>query len=82
MERQELIGNEAEITASKNKCADGLKGKIIDETKNTITILTQGKKRKKLAKSTIKFTITREGSKTEIDGSGICLSPEDRIKSR
>jgi len=35
--RHELIGLEVEI-ASSNKKINGMKGKIIDETKNTITI--------------------------------------------
>ena len=40
--RLELIGKKAEIVASKNKSYIGIKGTIIDETKNTLNI--DGKK--------------------------------------
>lgn len=41
----ELIGSQVKIIEAKNSSLLGLEGKIIDETKNTITI-ENGKKRK------------------------------------
>ena len=38
--RHELIGLEAEVHDAKNKSLKGIKGKVTDETKNTITIKT------------------------------------------
>jgi len=41
-----MIGSNIEIIESKNKTLTGLKGKVIDQTKNTITLETKkGKKR-------------------------------------
>ena len=41
-----IIGSNIEITESKNKTLVGLKGKVIDQTKNTITLNTrEGTKR-------------------------------------
>jgi ribonuclease P protein subunit POP4 len=47
---EEHIGREI-IIESKNKQIDGLRGKIIDETKNTYTIKTREGKKKIIKKS-------------------------------
>ncbi|MBL7147386.1 MAG: ribonuclease P protein subunit [Nanoarchaeota archaeon] len=49
-----MIGSPIEITESKNKSLIGLKGNVIDETKNTLTINTK-KGIKKAIKSQIKW---------------------------
>ena len=36
--KKELIGETIEIIGSKNKTLIGVKGKIVEETKNTITL--------------------------------------------
>ena len=51
-----LIGKQAEVVESKNRSLLGIKGKIVDETKNTITI-SIGEKQKKLIKSQIALKI-------------------------
>ena len=43
--KHELIGLKAEIVDSRNKANIGIKGKIIDETKNTIIIEHKSKKK-------------------------------------
>ncbi|MBI5880859.1 ribonuclease P protein subunit [archaeon] len=70
-----LIGETAEITEAKNKTLVGVKGRIIDETKSTITIQ-DGKKTKKIIKEQIKITIN--GKTT--DGKNLIGRPETRIK--
>ncbi len=70
----ELIGSDIEIIGSKNKTLMGIKGKIIDETKNTLTI--KNITIKKVLKSHITFKIN---GKT-IEGKNIKKRPEDRIK--
>jgi ribonuclease P protein subunit POP4 len=72
--RGELIGSLVEVISSKNETLIGLKGKIIDETKNTITI--QNKKINKILKSHI--TIKIDGK--IIEGKNLKKRPEDRIK--
>ncbi len=67
----ELIGSTAKIISSKNETLIGLRGKITDETKNTITI--QGK-------TILKSHITLEINNQVIEGKNIKKRPEDRIK--
>ena len=70
----ELIGSVIEIIGSKNKTLIGIKGKIIDETKNTLTI--KNKTSKKVLKSHITFKIDGK----IVEGKDITKRPEDRIK--
>jgi len=53
-----LIGKVIEITSSNNKNLVGLKGEVIDETKNTIKIETENKI-KTLIKKQIEFRIKK-----------------------
>jgi ribonuclease P protein subunit POP4 len=78
--KHELIGLEIEIVESKNKALIGLKGRITDETKNTITI-DDGKERK-IMKSQIKMKTEIGNKKYEIDGRILVGRPEDRIKKQ
>ena len=82
LKRSELIGRNIEVTSSKNKSSIGLKGKIIDETKNTLTIKTDEGKRKTLIKSAVTIQIKKNNEKITIKGEEIQLSPEERIKIR
>jgi ribonuclease P protein subunit POP4 len=70
----ELIGSTIEVVGSKNQTLIGLKGKVTEETKNTLTI--QGDSKKKLLKSHI--TIKIDGQ--TIEGISLQKRPEDRIK--
>ncbi len=75
----ELIGQEIEITESKNKSNLHLKGKIIDETRNTIKIEYQGE-----TKTLMKNNITFKLKKTNqiIEGKTIAKRPEERVKGK
>ncbi len=78
--RHEFIGTQAEV--AKNTCLSlkGLSGMIIDETRNTFTFQTEGKKRT-VAKdsSTFRFKFS-DGTEVEISGSLLVARPEDRLK--
>jgi len=76
----ELIGLEAEITNSENKGNAGIKGNIIDETKNTFTI--KGKKIWKVIKKQNTFMFKTKNKKIKIDGKLIVGRPEERIRIR
>ncbi len=76
--KHELIGLVVEIVRSKNKSLVGLKGKIIDETKNTITI--EDDKVRKIMKSHIIMKTKIEDKEYEINGKILVGRPEDRIK--
>lgn len=69
--QQQLIGQQAEITASPNEQLVGIKGIIEDETKNTLTI-----NGKQLPKNEITITINNQA----INGNTINKSITERIK--
>ncbi|MEM3506098.1 MAG: ribonuclease P protein component 1 [Candidatus Bathyarchaeia archaeon] len=78
--KHELIGLEACIKNSNNKQLIGIKGKIIDETKNIIVILQNGKP-KRIPKNVLMLEVKLpDGSLVEIDGKAIMARPEDRLK--
>lgn len=74
--REPLIGCEAEVISSKNTSLVGLKGKIVDETKNTFKLLTKDQSFKTVMKKDNVFSM--DGMR--IDGSRIVKRIEDRIK--
>ncbi len=81
MTRHELIGLDIEIVESSNKALVGKKGKIVDETRNTLTI-SEGKSLKTLIKTTIVFRTTVGGKVIEVDGKALAGRSEERIKKR
>ncbi len=74
--KEEHIGREV-LIESKNKKLDGLKGKIIDETKNTYLIKTE-KAKVRVIKKLVKIIFLKE--RVRIDGKKVAKRPEDRIK--
>lgn len=78
--RYELIGLESEVIGSKNKSNLGIKGKIVDETKNTISI-EQKNKIKKLLKSNIILKIKIGDQEIKIPGERLSGRPKERIKN-
>lgn len=78
--RYEFIGSEFKVVKSANPCCVGIKGKVIDETRNAFTVL-HGDKRKRIVKeiSTFHFKFS-DGTVVEIDGKLIMGRPEDRLK--
>lgn len=77
--RMELIGNEVEIVKAKNRSLNGVKGKIINETKNMITIKTdQGLKN--IIKDQVVFRMNFNNKTLEIEGRKLVNRPEDRLK--
>lgn len=80
--RYEFIGTEAKISKSKHRGYVGVSGKIIDETRNTFTILHEGKK-KIVPKDSAVFRFNfSDGTVVEIDGKILVGRPEDRLKKR
>lgn len=78
--RYEFIGTEVEVAKSKHHDYIGLSGKVIDETRNTFTILHQGKKKMILKDSSIFHFKFPDGTIVEIDGKLLVARPEDRLK--
>jgi ribonuclease P protein subunit POP4 len=78
--RYEFIGTEAKVSKSKHSGYVGLSGKIIDETRNTFTILHEGKRKTVLKDSSVFHFRFSDGTVVEIDGKILLGRPEDRLK--
>ncbi len=77
--KDELIGKNVVIDNAKNKALQGLRGVIIDETKELITIKTT-RGIKKIKKNDARFIIEENNKRISIEGNIINKRPEERIK--
>jgi ribonuclease P protein subunit POP4 len=76
----EFIGTEGMITESRHSDYVGISGRVVDESKNTFTILQAGK-RKNVVKDAAVFRFRfSDGAIVEIDGKLLVGRPEDRLK--
>ncbi len=81
--RHEFVGLHVEVSESSHEGYRGLKGKVVDETKNTIKIEDDEGHEKIIPKKSATFHFTLPGSgKVEIEGKSIAMRPENRIKKR
>ena len=77
--RRELIGLSVEILESTCGQYLGIRGKVVDESRNTLTIEQDGAE-KTVPKDCCRFRF-EEGSRTHVvSGKDIKFRPEDRIK--
>jgi ribonuclease P protein subunit POP4 len=78
--RGEFIRIQAKVARSSNTSCVGISGKVTDETRNTFTILCQGKD-KVIAKNCSVFDFSfYDGTVVEINGNLLVGRPEDRLK--
>jgi len=78
--RYEFIGTDAEVSESTYLGYVGISGKIIDETRNTLTILHDGKRKIVVKNSAVFHFKFSDGTIVEIDGKILVGRPEDRLK--
>lgn len=85
----ELIGRETEVAESTNRCLVGIKGQIVDETKNMLTIeMNDIEKKVQKSCSSFIFTIPSFSGKRylplkiKVDGKLLLSQPENRIQTR
>ncbi len=79
--RSELIGLDTEVIESENRFNRGLKGKIIDETKNMFIVKTE-EGRKSIIKDQCVFEFKLKEKNIQINGKSLTTRPEERIKQR
>ena len=78
--RHEFIGLQVEVAESSNRFNIGIKGMIVDETKNILVIETANGL-KKIQKKETKFIFTiPDGRRVKVDGTKIITRPEERVK--
>jgi ribonuclease P protein subunit POP4 len=81
--RHELISLAVKIAKSTDPTQKGLKGKVIDETYNTLKIETKDGKEKVIPKENCIFIFTLpDKTKVQVDGKLLISRPEDRIKKK
>lgn len=81
--RHELISLPVRISKSTDPTLKNLRGKIIDETYNTIKIETKDGKEKIIPKKNTIFIFTLPNRlRVEVDGKVLIGRPEDRIKKK
>lgn len=75
VQRHELIGLFVEVVEAKNKALIGIKGKVVDETRNMLMV-----DNKKLIKDEVVLEVQYHDQKIKVDGKKLVGRPEDRIK--
>ncbi len=80
--KHELIGLNAKVIQSSQPAYLDIEGRVIDETRNTL-VIQHDKKRKIVAKNVavLNFTLS-DGTVVEINGKAIVGRPENRVKKR
>jgi len=77
--RHGFIGLQAKIIESKNKTYNNVQGVVVDETKNTLIIKTEGKE-KRILKNVCIFEFEVDNKKIVVDGKNIQKKSIERIK--
>ena len=80
--RHEIIGLDAKIVSARTRSVRGARGVVVDESKNMITLLHQGRKTL-IPKSivTIRFRLP-DGCLVDVDGTRLIGRPENRLKAK
>jgi ribonuclease P protein subunit POP4 len=80
--RHELIGLKTVVAKSSNAFLMGTRGRIIDETRNTVTLSTRkGVKVIPKGVAVFRFDLS-DGSTVEVEGTEMVGRPENRMKAR
>jgi ribonuclease P protein subunit POP4 len=77
--RREFIGLEVEVIGTSHPGYQNLRGRVVDETRNTLIIETDDHERT-VPKPGNEFQFTFQGNRIAIRGDEIRYRPEDRIK--
>ena len=78
--RDEFIGTEGRVAESRHADYVGLSGQVLDETKNTFTIIQAGKAKNVIKEAAVFHFKFSDGTVIEIDGKLLVGRPEDRLK--
>jgi len=79
--QEELIGLIMEVEESSNRDMEGLRGRVVDETRNTFVIEPEQGVEKRIPKSGNTFIfVFEDGTRARIRGDRLIARPEDRIK--
>jgi ribonuclease P protein subunit POP4 len=80
--RHELIGLKAIVARSSNSLLVGTRGRVIDETRNTVRLSTRkGVKVIPKGVAVFRFDLS-DGSTVEVEGTRLVGRPENRMKAK
>ena len=77
--RHELVGLEVEVVNAKSVNQVGIKGNIVEETRNTLVVNTANGE-KTVLKNNVTLRFTLENQMVDVDGERLVGKPEERIK--
>ena len=80
--QHEFIGLKTTVVNGSNPDTVGITGRVVDETRNTFTILRDNKKRVIVKETSVFDFVLPDGTVVEMDGKVIMGRPEDRLKKR
>ncbi len=80
--RSEFVGTKVKVAKSKHPNYVGISGKIVDETRNTFTIIQKGERKIVVKDSAVFHFNFADGTTIEINGKLLAGKPEDRLKKR
>jgi ribonuclease P protein subunit POP4 len=80
--QHEFIGLEVTVVKSSNPTVVGISGRVVDETRNTFTILQNDNKKVVVKDTSVFHFVLQNGTVVEINGKVVMGRPEDRIKKR
>ena len=78
--RYEFIGTKANVAASLHEDYVGMGGRVMAETRNTLTILNRGQPKQIIKESAVFNFSFEDGTVVEIDGKLLVGRPEDRLR--
>jgi ribonuclease P protein subunit POP4 len=78
LRKHELIGLDVEVVVATDPTQERLRGRIVDETRNTLVLEVRGDE-KRIPKRGSRFRFEIQGG-VEVDGDEIRFRPEDRVK--
>jgi len=78
LRKHELIGLEVSIVSATDPSLVGVRGHVVDETRNLLVVESAGRE-KKVPKEGSRFRFEVQGG-VELDGTEILFRPEDRVK--
>lgn len=80
--RHELIGLEARVIDSVNSGYIGIKGRIVDETRNTLIISQEGRDKVIVKENTLFHLSLPDEVIVEVEGRYLVGRPQDRVKRK
>jgi ribonuclease P protein subunit POP4 len=78
--RFEFIGRHAEVAKGTHSSDVSASGTVVDETRNTFTVLARGKRKTVIKESAVFRFELPDHAMVEIDGRLLVGRPEDRLK--